>query len=80
MKIIQTKGHIKNGKITVKIPQKMNNGEVDVLIIAEKEPDEFDYRYEMLKEKGYDNREKILNLIKEIRLEMLEEKDNNKNV
>lgn len=80
MRIIQTKGQINNGEITVKIEKKISDGEVDVLIIAEKEPDEFDYRYEILKEKGYDNREQILNLIREIRLEMLEEENNNKNV
>lgn len=80
MRIIQTKGNINNGEITVKLSEKINNGEVDILIIAEKEPDEFDRRYQILKEKGYDNREQILNLIREIRLEMLEEEKNNNNV
>jgi hypothetical protein len=80
MRIIQIKGNINNGEITVKLPEKINNGEVDILIIAEKEPDEFDRRYQILKEKGYDNREQILNLIREIRLEMLEENNHNNNV
>jgi len=79
MRIIQTKGTINNGEITVKLTEKINNGEVDVVIIAEKEPDEFDHRYQILQEKGYDNRDKILDLIRDIKLEMLEEKINNKN-
>lgn len=76
MKIIQTKGTVHNGEVIVKVPTTMNNGEVDVVIIAEKEPDEFDLRYKMLKEKGYDDREKLLDLIRNVKLEMLNEKIN----
>ncbi|WP_431706602.1 hypothetical protein [Geminocystis sp. CENA526] len=79
MRIIQTKGTINNGEITVKISEKISSGEVDVVIIAEKEPDEFDLRHQILKEKGYDNCDKILDLIRDIKLEMLEEKINNQN-
>ncbi|MBF2057679.1 MAG: hypothetical protein IGQ45_10805 [Cyanobacterium sp. T60_A2020_053] len=77
MRIIQTKGIINNGEINIKIPQEINNGEVDIVIIAEEELDEFDLRYQLLQEKGYYNHDKILDIIKEIKLEMLEENNNN---
>jgi hypothetical protein len=74
MRIIQTKGMINNGEITLKVPPEFSNGEVDVVIVAENEPDEFEIRRQMMIEKGYDSHEKIMDLIKQVKLEMLKEK------
>ncbi len=74
MRIIQTKGMVNNGEITVKVPPEFSNGEVDVVIVAENEPDEFEIRQQMMIEKGYDSREKIMELIKQVKLEILAEK------
>lgn len=75
MRIIQTKGIVSDGKVKIELPQDFKNGEVDVVIIAEKEVDEFDNRRQIMIEKGYDNPDKILDLIQQIKLEMLEEKN-----
>lgn len=77
MRIIQTKAIVKDGEIKVKVPAEFSQGEVDIVIVAENEPDEFEQRYQMAKEKGYDTPEKIMELIKQIKLEMLTEKGRN---
>ncbi len=74
MRIIQTKGIIKNGDLFASLPEKMKNGEVDVVVVSSDEPDEFDCRYQMMQEKGYDTPEKVRELIHQIKLEMLKEK------
>jgi hypothetical protein len=74
MRIIQTKGIVNNGEVTVKVPTEFSNGEVDVVIVAENEPDEFEIRRQMAIKKGYDTPEKIMELIKQVKLEMLKEK------
>ncbi|MGK7933027.1 MAG: hypothetical protein AB4041_16570 [Microcystaceae cyanobacterium] len=74
MRIIQTKGIVKNGQINLTVPSEFQDGEVDVIIIAEKEPDEFEHRHQMMIEKGYDTPEKIMDLIHKVKLEMLKEK------
>lgn len=40
MRIIQTKGIVKNGQVNLTLPSEFQDGEVDVIIIAEKEPDD----------------------------------------
>ena len=75
MRIIQTKGIVKNGEVKVKVPQEFSDGEVDIVIVAEKEPDEFEIMRQLAKDKGYDSQEKILDLIKKVKLEMLAEKE-----
>ncbi|ACK70873.1 conserved hypothetical protein [Gloeothece citriformis PCC 7424] len=74
MKIIQTKGIIKNKELKVIVPQEVSNGEVDVIIVAKDEPDEFERRHQLMIEKGYDTPEKVVELIRQIKLEMLKEK------
>jgi hypothetical protein len=74
MRIIQTKGIVKNGQINLTVPSEFQDGEVDIIIVAEKEPDEFERRHQMMIEKGYDTPEKIIDLIHKVKLEMLKEK------
>jgi hypothetical protein len=74
MRIIQTKAMVKDGEITLKVPPELSNGEVELVIIAENEPDEFELRRQMMREKGYDTPEKVMELIKQVKLEMLKEK------
>ncbi len=74
MIIIQSKGIVKDGEVKVKVQPNFSQGEVDVIIVAKNEPDEFEKRYQIMVEKGYDTPEKVIQLIKEIKLEMLKEK------
>lgn len=74
MRIIQAKGIIKNGDLSVSLPEEMKNGEVDVIVVSSDEPDEFDHRHQMMQEKGYDTPEKVRGLIHQVKLEMLKEK------
>lgn len=74
MRILQTKGVIKDGEIQIELPPNLSNGEVDVILVAKNELDEFEKRHQIMIEKGYDTPEKIMELIKEIKLEMLAEK------
>lgn len=52
----------------------MSDGEVDIVLTAKNEPDEFETMRQMPKDNGYDSREKIMDLIPQVKLEMLEEK------
>lgn len=74
MRIVQTTGIIKNGEIKVKVPQEFSNGEVDVIVVSKNEPDEFEALRQLAQASGYDSKEKILELIHQVKLEMLEEK------
>jgi hypothetical protein len=78
MRIVQTTGIIKNGEIKVKVPQEFSNGEVDVIVVAKNEPDEFEALRQLAQAKGYDSQEKIKELIHQVKLEMLEEKGRTK--
>ncbi len=74
MKIIQTKGIIKDREVKVTLTEDCSNGEVDVIIIAKNELDEFEQRHQLMKEKGYDTPEKVMELIHKVKFEMLKEK------
>ncbi len=74
MRIIQTKGMVKDGEIKVKVPPELSNNEVEVVIIAQNEPDEFELMRKLAKANGYDSKEKIMELIKQVKLEILAEK------
>ena len=74
MKIIQTKGIVKDGEVKVTLTEDCSNGEVDVIIIAKNELDEFEQRHQLMREKGYDTPEKVMELIHKVKLEMLKEK------
>ena len=78
MRIIQTKGIVKDGEVKLKVPPEFSDGEVDIVIVAEKEPDEFELRHQMMINKGYDTPEKVMELIRQIKLEMLAEKGRSK--
>ncbi|MBR8827666.1 MAG: hypothetical protein DSM107014_07115 [Gomphosphaeria aponina SAG 52.96 = DSM 107014] len=78
MRIIQTKGIVKNGQINLTVPSEFQDGEVDIIIVAEKEPDELELMRQIAKAKGYDTPEKIMDLIHQVKLEMLEEKGRTK--
>jgi hypothetical protein len=78
MRIVQTTGIVKNGEIKVKLPQELSDGEVDVIVVAKNEPDEFEELRQTAKTKGYDSKEKILELIGQVKQEMLAEKGRNK--
>ncbi len=74
MKIIQTKGEIHKGELKTKTPLHISDGEVDIVIIAKNELNEFETMRQLAKDNGYDSREKIMDLIPQVKLEMLEEK------
>ncbi len=71
---MQTKGIVKNGEIKVKVPHYLSNEEVDVIVIAKNEPDEFEDMRQLAQAKGYDSKEKILELIGQVKQEILAEK------
>lgn len=73
MRIIQTKGTVKDGGLSVPLPE-LSNGEVDVIIVSPDEPDEFDQRHQIMLDKGYDTPEKVRELIEQVKQEMLKEK------
>jgi len=75
MKIVQTKGIICDSGLRVSIPEDMKNGEVDVIIVAPEEPNQFERRHQMMQEKGYDTPEKVRDLIHQVKLDMLKEKE-----
>ena len=74
MKIIQTKGIVKDREVKVTLTEDCSNGEVDVIIIAKNELDEFEQRHQLMREKGYDTPEKVMELIDKVKIEMLKEK------
>ncbi|MBL1208717.1 hypothetical protein [Geminocystis sp. GBBB08] len=74
MKILQTKGEILQEELKTKTPLNINDGEVDIVISTQNEPDEFDIMRQQAKDNGYDSREKIMDLISQVKLEMFEEK------
>ncbi len=74
MKIIQTVGTVQDCEIKVTLPEPLNDGEVDVIIIAKNELDEFEQRHQLMIEKGYDTPSKVMELIRQVKLEMLKEK------
>jgi hypothetical protein len=74
MKIIQAKGIVKDGEVKVTLNEEFSNGEVDVIIVAKNDLDEFEERHQLMIEKGYDTPEKVLELIRQVKLEMLQEK------
>lgn len=78
MKIVQTTGIVKNGEIKVKLPQELRDGEVDVIVVAKNEPDEFEEMRQIAKTKGYDSKEKILERIYQVKQEILAEKGRTK--
>jgi hypothetical protein len=60
VRIIQTKGIIKDGGLKIDLPQDLKNGEVDIIIVSPDQPDEFEQRHQLAIEKGYDTPEKIM--------------------
>ena len=78
MRIVQARGIIKDGTIKVILPQELNDGEVDVIVVAKNEPDEFEDIRQLAQAKGYDSKEKILEQIWQVKLEMLAEKGRTK--
>lgn len=80
MKMIQVKGEIKQGELKIKTPLEMSDGEVDLIIFKQsQEAEEFQTMRQLAKENGYDSREKkIMDLIHQVKLEMLEEKGRTK--
>lgn len=74
MKIIQAKGIIKDGEVRATLPEQCSNSEVDIIVLAKDEPDEFEQRHQLMLAKGYNNRDKVMQLIRQIKLEMLKEK------
>ncbi|WP_107666757.1 hypothetical protein [Cyanothece sp. BG0011] len=78
MKIVQTKGKISDGVLKIKLDQNFSDEEVDVVIIAKNEPDEFEEMRQRAKKNGYDSTEQKLELIQKVKLEMLAEKGRSK--
>jgi hypothetical protein len=74
VRIIQTKGRVTDGALSVALPEDFSNGEVDVIVVSADQPDEFEQRHQMMIEKGYDTPEKVMKLIEQLKLEMLKEK------
>lgn len=80
MKILQTKGNIYKGELKTKTPLNICDGEVDIVIIAQNESNEFETMRQQAKDNGYDSNDKIMDLIHQVKLEMLEEKGRINNV
>ena len=78
MRIVRATGTIKNGEIKVKVPQDLSDGEVDVIVVAKNELDEFEAMRKIARDKGYDSKEKILEVIKQVKQEMLAQKGRSK--
>ncbi|AFZ45169.1 hypothetical protein PCC7418_3046 [Halothece sp. PCC 7418] len=74
MKIIQTTGKIEKGELRAIVPEGLSDGEVDIIIVTENESDQLEKIRQLAQKKGYDSREKILDLIHQVKLEKLEEK------
>jgi hypothetical protein len=75
MRIIQTRGIIKDGEVKAKVPQEICDGAVNVIIVTENEPDEIEIMRQIAKDKGYNSKDEILKLIAAVKLEMLKEKE-----
>ena len=58
MKIVQTTGIVEKGEIKVKLPPELSDGEVDVIVVAKNEPDEFEQLRSLAKTKGYNSKVK----------------------
>ncbi|WP_017294216.1 hypothetical protein [Geminocystis herdmanii] len=80
MKILQTKAKIHKGELKTKTPLNIQDGEVDIVIIAQNDSDEFETMRQQAKDNGYDSHDKIMDLIHQVKLEMLEEKGRVNNV
>ena len=92
MKILQTTEIVKNGEIKVKLPhgrqgveetstqrpQELSDGEVDVIVVTKNEPDDFEELRQTAQAKVYDSEDKILELIYQVKQEMLTEKGRTK--
>ncbi|MEA5511805.1 hypothetical protein VB715_18700 [Crocosphaera sp. UHCC 0190] len=78
MRIIQTIGKISQGELRAKAPPELSDGEVDLVIIAKNELDEFEEMRQLAKSNGYDSRDKKMELIQQVKLEMLAEKGRTK--
>lgn len=78
MKIIQTKGMISQGELRAKVSPEFSNGEVELIIIVENDADEFEEMRQLSQSKGYNSREKKMELIQQVKLEMLKEKGRSK--
>jgi hypothetical protein len=74
MRIVQTTGKIEKGELRAIAPEDLSDGDVDIVIIARNEPNSLETMRKLAKDKGYDSREKILDLIHQVKLEKLEEK------
>ena len=74
MRIIQAKGIIKSGILDISLPKDISNGEVDVIVVSKNAPDEFENRHHAMIKLGYDTPDKVIELIQQIKLEMLKEK------
>ena len=74
MKIIHTIGKIEEGKLSAIAPEDLSDGEVDIVIVAKNKPDQLEEMREIANQKGYDSREKIMDLIHQVKLEKLKEK------
>ncbi|ELR97283.1 hypothetical protein [Gloeocapsa sp. PCC 73106] len=73
--ILHTRAIINNGQLKATIPSEIKDGEIDVILISQDEGDDFETMRQMAKDQGYDSREKILELIHKVKLEMLQEKE-----
>ncbi|GBF79604.1 hypothetical protein [Aphanothece sacrum] len=78
MRIIQTKGKIHKGELRVKAPPEFSDGEVDLVIIAKNELDDFEEMCQLAKSNGYESLDKKMELIQQVKLEMLAEKGRTK--
>jgi site-specific recombinase XerD len=74
MRIIQTKGIVQGGILDIVIPKDLSNGEVDVIVVSKDAPDEFESRHQAMIQQGYDTPAKVIDLIQQIKLDMLKEK------
>ncbi|MFN5836073.1 MAG: hypothetical protein ACK47J_04940 [Pseudanabaena sp.] len=74
MKILQTKSQVNNGEITIQVSPSLNQQEVEVFIFTAEAPNELETMRQQAITNGYDSKQKILDLIQQVKREIIIEK------
>lgn len=74
MKILQTKSQVNNGEITIKVSPSLNQQQVEVFIFTTEAPNELETMRQQAITNGYDSKQKILDLIQQVKREIIIER------
>ena len=74
MKILQTKSQVNNGEITIKVSPSLNQQQVEVFIFTAEVPNELETMRQGAITNGYDSKQKILDLIQQVKREIIIER------